>query len=172
MANKQNEIESIVNTMMQHNITVEEISKHFHQVFKEDSPFDLLCVQDGEFKRVSFDIGKELNPIGIFPDKASPYYLCLAKLRGKKSSLNIDESKVPTVDFFNLLFTKRKLLKKAFTELGIYDMEGAYLANYKVYPAKKWCIVGFYCQNLRMSARYIGDSDEYVSVRYFGTFTD
>lgn len=170
MANKQNEIESIVKTMMQHNITVEEISKHFYQVFKENSPFDLLCVQDGKFKRVSFDIGKELNPIGIFPDKASPYYLCLDKLWGKKSSLNIDESKVPTVDFFNLLFTKREQLKKAFTELGIYDMEGTYLVYH--YSTKKWCTVGFYYQNIRMSARYIGDSDEYVSVRYFGTFTD
>ncbi|MBQ9732577.1 MAG: hypothetical protein IJV97_05790 [Alphaproteobacteria bacterium] len=172
MVNKQNEIESIVNTMMQHNITVEEISKHFHQVFKEDSPFDLLCVQNGEFKRVSFDIGKELKPVGIFPDKDSPYYLYLNKFLGRRSSLKLDESKIPSVDFFKMLFAKRQLLQKAFAELGIHDLNGTYLVNYKVYPAKEWHIVGFYCQNIGMSSCYIGEKDEYIRVRYFGTFTD
>jgi len=169
---KQQEIDCIVKTMMQYNITLEEVSKHYHQTFIDEPPFDLLCKCDGLLKRVPFNIGKKLNPIAIFPDKRSPNYWNLEKLHGLRSKLNIDDSQIPTLDFFKVLFSKRQLLQKAFKELGAEEVNDFYLVNYKVYPEMELHRIGFWSFNVAMKGEYVGNRDQYVTVRCFGTFIE
>ena len=126
---KQEEIQKILGIMQNHGITVADIKDALENARRPKNPraFDLLIEVNGAKMRVSFDEGKDKNPIAIFPrsDLNSFLYLdetqettCPAKLDDRRSLL--------TENFSGLLWDVRPELNARLRQLGKPELTGDY----------------------------------------------
>lgn len=155
MSKKQNALLQILKIMQDNKITVEDIQKASLKV----KNFDLLCKIDGSLKRVSFEKGKSLNPIGIFPFATDNTYIVfdgLGHVANGNTKMHYSQTNklakvyIPTVDFFEEIFPIRESLNQALKALNKPEFRGAYFAVSPDYiPEANW-IVAFFdgCQTL------------------------
>ena len=89
--------------------------------------FDLLCLVNGVPKRLSFDKGCEMNPIGIFPF-AGNWYLELAQEEGKLRH-HVDEKRLPDRDIWLEVYKLQDALNAQLLAMGQSPLEGNYFAR-------------------------------------------
>ena len=93
----------------------------------ETNGFDLLCVEYDIYKRVPFEEGKKLYPIGIFPYPSSNVYISLAEHEWPRK--DCDKDNLPTYDFFFHLLPMMDQLNHCLRELGKPVIDGCYYAK-------------------------------------------
>lgn len=174
MSKKQNKILQILKIMQENKITIEDIQKASLTV----KDFDLLCKIDGSLKRVSFEKGKTLNPVGLFPFATDNTYIVfdgLGHLANGNTKMHYSQRNklnkvyIPDVDFFEELFKIREKLNEALKALNKPEFRGAYLAVSPNYiPEANW-IVGFY-DNCQCLSNDFYESKEEAKVCYAKKF--
>lgn len=126
---KQDEMNKILAIMQNYGITVADIKEAEENARRPKDPraFDLLIVVDGAKMRVSFEEGRDKNPIGIFPRKdlgsflfldEEPETVCPAKLEDRRQLL--------TENFSALLSDVRTELNMRLCQLGKPELKGDY----------------------------------------------
>lgn len=126
---KQDSIQQILGIMQNQGITVAEIKEAEENARRPKNPraFDLLIVVNGAKMRVSFDEGKDKDPIAIFPRKEltsflyldeEPETVCPARLEDRRSLL--------TENFSALLSDVRPELNLRLRQLGKPELKGDY----------------------------------------------
>lgn len=164
MSNKQHRVLQVLKIMQEKGITVEDL-----QIATKFETFDLLCKINGSLKRVSFEKGKSLNPIGIFPFKNDKTYIVFDGLghiangntkmyySQRHKLLNVS---IPTVDFFEEIFKIKDKLNDALSTLNKPIFKGAYLAVSPEYiPEANW-IVGFFDNEASLSYDFYENKEE------------
>ena len=131
------------------------------------SNFDLLCVIDGKKKRVSFQDGKELNPIGIFPFKSDSRYLEFEQTMYTYRKFS-DEKRLPPESFYKKINTIRVELNECLSLLKKPVLYGAYFAISDYLKDVNW-IVAFDERNTESLPNDFYDNDEQAQIRYLGT---
>ena len=86
--------------------------------------FDLLCVEYDIYKRVPFEEGRKLCPVGIFPYPSSNVYISLDEHEWPRK--DCDEKKLPTYSFFWHVMPVRERLNRCLCALGKPILEGFY----------------------------------------------
>ena len=160
MSKKQESILQILKIMQENEITLADIKKTITKKpksAKKVSPkvknFDLLCNINGSYKRLPFEIGKNLNPIGIFPFADQKDYIVfngLGHFANSNTKMHYSQThriaqvQIPSVDFFEEIFKIRQDLNKALTALNKPEFKGPYLAVSPDYiPEANWIVAFF-----------------------------
>lgn len=126
----------------------------------EKTKFDLLVkAEDGTLKRVSFDEGKQLNPIGIFP-KAANFYLELAETDLLRRHEVNSEKQLPTDEELRVMIgADINLLNENLRELNKPIIRGRY-------AVKDDTLVAVFRPHAYLKTEAIGN--EPVTARYCG----
>jgi len=125
---KKNQIVAILQKMQTEGITIEDLRNEMSQ-----NPelllqkFDLLCLVNGVPKRLSFDKGREMNPIGIFPF-AGNWYLELTQEEGKLRH-HTDEERLPDRDIWLEVYKLQDALNAQLLAMGQPPLKGNYFAR-------------------------------------------
>ncbi len=90
--------------------------------------FDLLCEVNGVKKRLPFNEGKNLNPIGIFPFKETGLYLLLNEF-GECERTTVAEDKIPTLYQWMQIFNQKEDINCALMQLKKPVLNGNYFAR-------------------------------------------
>ena len=160
MSKKQESILQILKIMQENEITLADIKKTITKKTKSAkkvSPkvknFDLLCNINGSYKRLPFETGKDLNPIGIFPFADQKDYIVfngLGHFANGNTKMHysqthrIAQAQIPSVDFFEEIFKIRQDLNEALTALNKPEFKGPYLAVSPDYiPEANWIVAFF-----------------------------
>ena len=133
----------------------------------EDDDFDLLCTVNGAKVRIPFSLRQMGQPIAIFPFKDEPEYIELMEYHGVTHA-NANPKHLPSVKFFERIYTIKDKLNKCLQELDEPILKGFYLADNSHMPGCGW-IVGFDANNKGLSSDYYG-GNRVASLRYVGKF--
>jgi hypothetical protein len=128
------ETAKIVETMKRYHFSIVDIQKEEVAV----QGFDLLCVEYDIYKRVPFEEGKKLHPVGIFPFATSNVYISLDEHEWKRSEC--DENKIPTREFFYHILSLRENLNRCLSILGKPLLEGCYYAKSTYLSDCNWIV--------------------------------
>ena len=156
---KKEKIKQILQIMEEHNISINEIVQQ--RDAWEKAKFDLLCCIQGEYKRIRYDIGKHLNPIGIFPTLSNAYLLIGERDYRHRSCAN--ESRLIPKHFWAEIFTVINSLNKALEELEDQKLDGDYFV-------KQDGCSGNLIVNLPTESFIDGFSGIEAKTRYWGLF--
>jgi len=128
---KDEAVKQILGIMAANGVTVLDIENAVkaQQCPKEEENFDLLCNINGKLTRVSFEQGKDMAPIAIFPFNKSNFYLMLDET-GMVTFPPVEEKKDLMDDTqCTLVTTNRTELNEKLRELGKPILSGAYWLN-------------------------------------------
>jgi len=159
----------ILEIMCNENITLEDIQtglackasderKNFHD-------FDLLVIQDDKKYRLPFEIGKDFNPVGIFPFATSNTYLEFEEVKGAR--YQIFEERLPEYEFFEKLFEKKEELNARLEQLDKLPLIGKYFT--KVSKDMIVWFVGFLKDDDQIK-KFGYNPVKHAKARYVGTF--
>ena len=165
MSNKQRSILRVLRIMQEEGITMNELQQMSHNF----ESFDLLCEIDGRLKRVSFEEGKSLHPIGIFPFKDDNTYIVfdgLGHIANQNTMMDyakkrkLSDVNIPTVSYFEAIFKIKDKLNKALKSLYKPIFKGTYLALSPDYiPEANW-IVSFFDNAKNLSSDFYEAKEE------------
>ena len=172
MNKKQKKILQILEIMQESQISVEDIQEAAH------NNFDLLCKIHNSLRRVPFEKGKDLNPIGIFPFKNDNTYIVfdgLGHIANQNTKMQYAQEhqmakvNIPTVDFFEKLFAVKYQLNATLVALKKPEFRDAYLARSPKYiPQANW-IVAFFDDQEHLSSDFY-ESKEEAKICYIKKF--
>ena len=74
----------------------------------QNADFDVICLIRGVKVRLPFDVGKDLNPYGIFPFANENWFLELYETKGECSRTLAEELKLPSLSEYAKLYNIRK----------------------------------------------------------------
>ena len=132
--------------------------------------FDLLCVVDGQKKRLPFSTGRQLSPIAIFPFAHDAHYIELDEQENKKhTDKDVDNSRLLDREFCEHVYKIKDRINLYLQALNKPLLQGGYLAESNYMHGSGW-IIGFDDNefNTLASDYYGGNLPE--KLRYSGTF--
>lgn len=131
--------------------------------------FDLLCLIEGQEKRVLFSQRHLGKPLGIFPFKNKPEYIELDELKDKKH-IEVDVKRLLDEKFCNQVYDIKNQLNVYLQALNKPILQGEYLADSSYMPGCGW-IVGFDENKTgKLSSDYYGGTVP-AKLRYMGRYT-
>ena len=131
---KEKIINQICSLMNEHHIYVSEIADARRRLFHNDyQAFDLLCLCSTEktLFRTSFEKGKDLHPIAIFPFADNNIALFLRECQVEERCFVVEQD-VPSVEYWKNIDAIRDKLNQKLVELGAPIVEGVYFAEPRV----------------------------------------
>lgn len=158
---KKKTIKKIAGLMKSHNISLDDLRKELNQ-----DHFDLLIEVNGERKRVPYLTGKNLNVVGIFPFKKLNVYLETDET-AETYRRGADESRLPTISFWEDLEKIRKQLNKDLADLNKPVIEGCYFATTPYGQSDFNYIIAYVKDEEKMRSDWYGDSEKAI-IRYLG----
>lgn len=96
---------------------------------KPEEKFDLLIESFGELKRVPFDTGKNMAPLGIFPRNGLKFYIELDETGMVPFPELATKDKLPDEEMATLMSEVRNELNEKLRELGKPLLSGDYWMN-------------------------------------------
>lgn len=132
--------------------------------------FDILCLVDGQQKRVPFSQRTCGEPIGIFPFTTMSEYIELGEKENKKhTDKDVDESRLLDEKFCNDVYLIKDRLNVYLKALGKPILEGVYLADSSYMRGCGW-LIGFDDNEFHtLSSDYYGGNHP-AKLRYMGCF--
>lgn len=127
--------------------------------------FDLLCLVNGVPRRLAYDKGKDLEPIGIFPFKGN-WYLELFQSEGQLRA-DADENRLPDRDLWLEVYKIRDDLNAQLKIMKQPLLKGEYFAR----GGKLNWVVKFNGADEAMPENYY-DDDTTAIIRYGGSLDD
>lgn len=119
-------VHHILAIMLDNNISVDDLTQALRP---KNETFDLVCEIDGKLTRVSFEDGKDKNPIGICPKKKHNFFLFLDET-GMVEFPDINEkSNLADEVLCRLMMEVRPELNEKLRELGKPILSGDYWIN-------------------------------------------
>ena len=121
---KEQQIQQIVKTMRQHDISLKDIA----QAIPTHS-FDLRCNIKGTQVRLPFEQGKNHDVIGIYPFPNVDLYIYTQEGKEEDRSDTWEDKLVP-LEIWQCLFQIKEALNNCLSELGLPIFEGLYFARH------------------------------------------
>ena len=164
---KKEVIEKILHLMDESGVSVAEISTALKArvMPKEEERFDLLCKVGDELKRVSYEEGRDMNPIAIFPRNKFKFYLFLEETGMVPFPPIEEKDKLPDDDLSTLIQEVRSELNEKLMELGKAPVRGDYWLNGHELSGIGYWMARFHDD--RFNSGYY-DSKRKAKVRYIG----
>ena len=162
-------IKRIVGLMNLHGISLEDLAKELNQGKKVklvNEHFDLLVEINGKKKRVSYQEGKELKVLGIFPFKQLNVYLESDETE-ETYRRGADEQRIPSLSFWQDLASYREKLNKDLADLNKPVIEGFYFATTAYGSSDLNWIISYRKGEKFMGSDYYGDQEK-ARIRYLG----
>ena len=125
--------------------------------------FDLLCFSDGKLVRLPFLVGKDRNPIGIFPFADDNVAIDLEE-KGETVYADADKHLLPEHDWCKKVYPLKDKLNVCLKKLGKPTLKGCYFVKHYYMEDAVW-IVSFDDCNLGMPSDYYGDNEK-AKIRY------
>ena len=128
---KEEIIKQIHELMEEHHIYVNEVVEYRRRLIRNDhQPFDLLCVCStaSQLFRTTFEKGKNLHPIAIFPFANNNISLFLHEC-GPEQRCFVAEQDVPSVEYWKSIDAIKDELNQKLKELGAPIVDGVYFAG-------------------------------------------
>lgn len=128
---KDEALQMILGAMDESEVSVAEISAALRarQHPKVDETFDLLIVENGGYKRVAFDAGKDASPVAIFPRKNLKFFLELDETGMVLFPDAKAKEDFPDEEIATLIMDVRDQLNEKLRELGKPILSGDYWLN-------------------------------------------
>lgn len=161
---KKRAILGILRTMHLNGITINDLvcEKSSNPEFLPHK-FDLLCLVHGVPKRMSFDEGRNLHPIALFPFATGNWYLELAQ-DDNMLRCNVDEKRLPDRDIWLELYKLKDDLNAQLLVMDQPPLSGSYFAHG---GNLNW-IVRFDEEKTSMPENYY-DPETVANIRYCGS---
>lgn len=160
-------IKQIRDLMKEHGISVGDLVEYYSK-----GNFDLLVNVHASHMRVPTNVALSLGVpiVGIFPFEDSNIYFELNE-KPEQTRHNVDESRVPTLDFWKRVFTIKDDLNKHLKQLETLTIDGYYFANPKRKINDVSYIIGIMERDDHLTYDYYDDKIT-AKVRYCGVFKD
>ena len=170
-AKKEIILEQIYQMMRGSGLTVNDV-KNFYLQHQEDlaDEFDLLCLLDGQLKRLPFSLRHLGKPIGIFPFPTDPEYIELDEAEHKKhTDTDVEKDRLLDEQFCGRVYKIKDKLNEYMEALGKPLLKGIYLADNSYMQGCGW-LVGFDDnESHNLSSDYYGGNQP-AKLRYMGRF--
>jgi len=142
---KEEIIKQIHELMDEHRIYVNEVAEYRRRLLQNNyQAFDLLCLCSTEkiLFRTSFEKGKKLHPIAIFPFVDNNIALFLRECHSEERCFVVEQD-VPSVEYWKNIDAIRDELNQKLRELGAPIVDGVYFAEPRVGKRRDNWIVCF-----------------------------
>ena len=161
---KEKSLAHIYKIMRREGLSLEDVKNYVLKQPSSFNEFDLLCLINGEKKRVPFSDRHKGEPIGIFPFKHEPEYIELKEVDNKKhTDPDVDQSRLLDEHFCDRVSKIVHTLNNYLKMLGKppLDLKEGYLADSSYMQGCGW-IIGFdgsgdyHGGNVPAKLRYMG----------------
>lgn len=170
MKTKEEALRVILGAMDESEVSIAEISAALRarQHPKPEENFDLLVESFGELKRVPFDTGKNLAPLGIFPRNGLKFYIELDETPTVPFPDLAVKAELPDEEMAVLMAEVRNELNEKLRELGKPLLSGDYWLNGHELSGTGYWMAKFRDGKLRVDYY---DASRRAKIRKFGRLT-
>lgn len=165
---KEDALKVILGAMDESEVSVADISAALRarQHPKPEENFDLLIESFGELKRVPFETGKNMAPLGIFPRNGLKFYLELDETGMVPFPDEKAKAEFPDEEMCTLMQDVRNELNEKLRELGKPILSGDYWLNGHELPGH----IGYHMARFRDGKLKVDyyDASRKAKVRKFG----
>ena len=167
---KEEALKIILGAMDECEISVADISAALRarQHPKPEEKFDLLIESFGELKRVPFETGKNMDPLGIFPRNGLKFYIELDETGMVAFPDLAVKTELPDEEMAVLMSEVRNELNEKLRELGKPLLSGDYWLNGHELSGTGYWMAKFRDGKLRVDYY---DSSRKAKIRKFGRFS-